>query len=183
MKSTEKDNRLLVIIGLNENDKPQASWFAAAHLDLVRRAAGLMQLRVGAAATEEMITIVKELPKGRIYISGRAFVPIIKKPVYDKLIAGLQFDSGTPGSEAATPAFADDFADTEGPGAPWLALAAGGVVLAYHENDETAGWYEAVIVEVRMASLRLKWRDYAGWDEFSQETNQVALLHPLRKEP
>ena len=79
----------LIVLGYDENHKPQAAQFPAADADLVAKAAQLMDLKVYEAATEDLAALAKKLPVGRLYGNGRGFVPNIRQSLYSEIIVAL----------------------------------------------------------------------------------------------
>nr|WP_285292805.1 phage integrase N-terminal SAM-like domain-containing protein [Aureimonas altamirensis] len=78
----------LIVLGLDDSGKAHASWFDDDEADTARSAASLMGMRSLTADTEALQTIAARLPHGRIFPSGKAFVPFVKAAVYEQL-AGM----------------------------------------------------------------------------------------------
>src|ERR1700704_6352391 len=78
---------LLVVLGIDMSDKPHASRFAERDAPFVVRAAELMGFHVIRVAPEntEPHAIAEGLPLGRIFATGRAFVPFVGRSAFDKL--------------------------------------------------------------------------------------------------
>lgn len=85
----------VVVFGRDDKGKPHASRFRAADAELAEKAAGLMGMRVLRVASDEQETLAAKLPPGRVFASGRGFVPFVKAELLAKL-------------EAAPGAFAPD---------------------------------------------------------------------------
>ena len=122
-------------------------------------------------------------PRGRVFESGRAFVPFVKGPIYESLAAfgGVEVGdqpggpetgctgspgagAGMPGGEGASklPASLDD-------------LEVGSVVLACAGPAE--GWYESIVIRIDGDDLvTMKWRDYPKDRVFARRRSQLALL-------
>jgi hypothetical protein len=79
----------LIVLGYDENYKPRAARFPATDTELVAKAAQLMDLRVYAAASEDLAALAKKLPVGRLYNNGRGFVPNIRQSLYSEIIVTL----------------------------------------------------------------------------------------------
>ena len=77
----------LVVYGRDDGGKPHASVFADSEADLAEMAAGLMGMRAFRLAEPEHLATVAGLPQGRVFASGKAFVPFVKAAVYDRLTA------------------------------------------------------------------------------------------------
>ena len=88
-KATTKESAPLIVLGYDENHKPRAARFPAKDSDLVTKAAQLMDLKVYAAASEDLVALAKKLPEGRLYGNGRGFVPNIRQSLYSEIIVTL----------------------------------------------------------------------------------------------
>ena len=64
----------LIVLGLDEG-KPRAARFPASQADLVAKAAKAMNLTVCKADGAALAELAKKLPSGRLYATGRGFVP------------------------------------------------------------------------------------------------------------
>ena len=76
----------LVLFGRDPAGKPRASWFDAASIDFAMSAAELMQMKILHVVTEQQRAIAKQLARGRIFSSGRAFAPFARAKVYQQLL-------------------------------------------------------------------------------------------------
>ena len=65
----------LVVFGRDGIGRPHASVFDRSEADLAEKAAGLMGTRVLRVRTDEQRELAAKLPHGRLFASGRAFVP------------------------------------------------------------------------------------------------------------
>ena len=90
----------LIVLGRDEAGKPQAARFPANQADLVAKAAKAMNLVVGKADGAALAELAKKLPSGRLYATGRGFVPPVRQNLYDKLVEQLKL-AGQPVPEAA----------------------------------------------------------------------------------
>lgn len=128
-----KSEPALVVLGLDEKGKPHASWFDEGEAELATKAAGLMGMQVLPLATDERRALASKLPHGRVFASGRGFVPFVARATFDQLAAceGLQRPPKPDGGdgEPSTP---------NGPGRPRKAAdsGTGGVT---HTPGEPAG--------------------------------------------
>src|SRR3954452_8640787 len=77
----------LVVFGRDNGGKPHASRFDASEAELAEKAAGLMGMQVLRPETGEQRALAAKLPRGRVFASGRAFVPFVKAAVYGPLAA------------------------------------------------------------------------------------------------
>ena len=68
----------VVVFGRDEAGKPHASWFDAESAELAIKAAELMQMRVLKVETEEQKALARQLARGRVFTTGRAFTPFAR---------------------------------------------------------------------------------------------------------
>jgi hypothetical protein len=72
----------LVVFGLDDTKRPHASAFGARQAELAEKAAGLMGMTALRLATAEQKALAAKLPRGRVFASGRAFVPFVRAGLY-----------------------------------------------------------------------------------------------------
>jgi hypothetical protein len=134
---------------------------------------------------EELETMAGTLPKGKLYASGRAFIPFVKGDLYEKLHDRLPKKDREALAEtnalrrAAAEAVAAANAEPEIFTLPddWTKITAGNLVLSYDVDSEA--WYESYVVETKGAdSLVLRWRGWPDLPNFVRNRNRIALLHP-----
>ena len=169
----------IIVFGRDDRGKPHASRFEATEAPLAERAAGLMGMRVLRIASEDAVALAATLPSGRIFASGRGFVPFVKAELFAKLAAAPgAFAPARPADDAAgtaankpkdgrraasgaNPAGMPPEA-ADGPGTPpadWASIEVGSLVLAAEEG-KPAIWYAATVVAERGDDLfELRWLD------------------------
>ena len=89
----------IVVLGRDDRGKPHASWFDEAQQIAARRAATLMGMQALPVSDDAVRGLAARLPQGRVFESGKAFVPFVKGDLYDELVAHLP--DGGEASEAA----------------------------------------------------------------------------------
>ena len=165
----------IVVFGRDDTGKPHASVFSEADASLATRAAGLMGMQLLRPVSKAASELASKLPKGRVFASGRGFVPFVRLKLYEALLmthADPKNQVPADANEAAnTGASSKASPSTE---AASNDLKEGAVVLAPAEPDE--GWWEAVVVKVKGDLLTLRWRDYPEYPPFARRRNQVALF-------
>lgn len=149
-------------------------------------AADLMGFAVIDVSTDELAAVASALPKGKLFDSGQAFVPFVRRTIYDQLAVHLDEDYLTAAAarvEAAQAAASESYSTASKGEVPhrkpedWSKLEAGDLVLALDEPDDA--WFAAVVVEpVAGEKLRLRWRDYGDQPTFTRTVLEIALLHP-----
>jgi hypothetical protein len=76
----------VILFGKDETSKPHASFFNEVDLAGALNAAALMKMQVLRTDSKERRAIAAELPQGRVFASGKAFVPFVAAPVYQRLV-------------------------------------------------------------------------------------------------
>ena len=163
----------LIALGRDEQGKPRAARFPANQADLVAKAAKAMNLIVCKTNGEPLAELAKKLPSGRLYATGRGFVPPVGRSLYDKIVEQLQL-AGQPVPKDVEQASAEQPA----PGLPttWDDIAVGHLVIA--QEGATDGWWEAIVLARDGDMLTLKWRDYPKQANVTRHAGAVALLKP-----
>jgi hypothetical protein len=193
----------MVVFGRDDGGKAHASWFGYDETPLAEKAAGMMRMSALSVTSDELRGLASRLPHGRVFASGKAFVPFVKEDVFRKLEAYLPVAArqtartpakrSTATAGAAPPAAgetgkavtANSYAAAKESGKPpsekypddWGNIKVGNIVLASAERDD--GWWTAHVREVRPdGSYLLEWEEWAGFDRFVRRPEQIALLHP-----
>jgi len=180
----------IVVLGRDDSGKAHASYFSAADGHMAKKAAGLMGMVALRADNDHVRSLMARIPKGKLFNSGKAFVPFVKQDLFlqlaDQLPAEDRQRLDQPRATAANDAIPGDVGDMNGAGMPqrpsrlpedWSKLKVGSIVLATEGPLE--GWYEATVTEMKPGGgLRLKWRDYLDLPPFGRTVEQVALIHP-----
>ena len=137
----------LIVFGRDEAGKAHASTFVAAEAELAARAAGLMGYRVLPITSDEHRAAASGLAVGRVFASGRGFVPFAKEAAYIALVAlGGSFLPPAPVEPELEKALV-----ATGKPQRWEDIVVGSLVLASAGPDE--GWFEAVVSEARGDSI------------------------------
>ena len=93
----------LIVLGMDEAGKPKAARFPSGHDSLVAKAAKAMNLAVCKADGEVLAELAKKLPPGRLYSTGRGFVPSVGRSLYGKLVEQLKLAGQPVPGEAEQP--------------------------------------------------------------------------------
>ena len=163
----------LIVLGLDDDRKPRAARFPVGQADLVAKAAKAMNFTVCKADGEALAELAKKLPNGRLYATGRGFVPPVGRSLYGKIVEQLQL------SGQGVPADTDPSATGQpAPGLPatWDDIAVGHMVIAHEGAREP--WWAAIVVARDGDMLTLKWRDYPQEPNVVRHAGAVALLKP-----
>ncbi|KQQ78447.1 hypothetical protein ASF70_22740 [Rhizobium sp. Leaf321] len=177
------------MIGLDDRGKPHASWFGSSDIAKAEAAADLMDMALIEVNGDELVAIAAKLPQGKLFESGKAFVPFVERETYDRLAAHLDADyiaasaARVEAAAAAAGAGAADYAkvskgETKGrQPSDWSKLMVGDIVLASEGLDD--GWWEAKIEEILPEDrFRLRWREWPELEEFTRGIVDLGLLHP-----
>ena len=179
---------ILVFLGIDVDGKPHGSRFEERDAPFVERAAELMGFHVVRIAPDnaELYAIAEGLPLGKIFATGRAFVPFVGRAAFDKLATLVEGDimARAPRPLGAMPTETDVSssanAETEPPDAyetMWATVEVGSMVLATQPSAYD-GWWESIVVAVNGNYLTLRWRDEPNEKPFRVSRRNVALLHP-----
>jgi hypothetical protein len=182
----------LIIFGLDDAKRPHGSYFGAADAPAAEFAARTMGFLAHRLATAGEREVAATLAPGKLFASGRAFVPFVRADLFDRLLklvpAGaleaaaktrIKLVASTPATTPASQAGASSPKkpiDYELP-RDWATIRAGCLVLAYSKDDQS--WFEAVVVTVEPNDVfGLTWRDYPDSAKFFMHRKKLGLLHP-----
>ena len=98
---------ILILYGLDTDGRPRAAVFNAAQADLATKAAESLELQVLRIETAEQIDLARQVPSGEILAPGRGNVPVVRKELFDKLLALVPAPGSGPSQEAASAAEVD----------------------------------------------------------------------------
>ncbi|MCH4560983.1 hypothetical protein [Mesorhizobium jarvisii] len=198
MSVASETTRSLIVFGRDDSRKPHASVFLLPEVEAAESAARLMGIHSHRVEPGEASEIVMRLPAGKLFESGKAFVPFVKGDLYTRIAAlagvadeprrasGGADDPGSPenasaGSPEALTGHANgDQGGGSGDGGspdPWGKLAVGDIVLASEGPDE--GFFEARIMKAKAKGIfSLKFRDYPDAPSVDRSYYQLGLIHP-----
>lgn len=158
------ETKTVVVLGIDENEKPHAARFTAANLPLVAKAAQALGLKLIEVTAGEHTDLIEKLPTGRLYSNGKGFVPNVRQDLYVKLTTALGL-SLTAEKRAVVPLPRS-----------WADITVGSLVIA-PENPVELGYYEAIVLERNGDMLTLRWRDYPKQPIQTRHVAAVALLN------
>ncbi|RWH69471.1 MAG: hypothetical protein EOQ86_30215 [Mesorhizobium sp.] len=199
MNVASETTRSLIVFGRDDSRKPHASVFLLPEVEAAESAARLMGMHSHRVEPGEAPEIVMRLPAGKLFDSGKAFVPFVKSEVYTRIaaLAGVADEGdGGPGDDKAADSPENVSAGSpeavvgqseggagggqSGSGGladPWAGLAVGSVVLASEGPDE--GFFEARIMKVKAKGMfTLKFLDYPDSPQLDRSYYQLGLIHP-----
>ena len=171
----------IMILGLDEKKQQRrAAKFDIGHAEAVRKAAHLMELSTAIPKTEEQRALLSKVAEGKLFASGKGLVPLVKKPVYDILIAKLELENppkpetkaNEPASQQAKPALPQ----------AWQELKVGTTVIAPDQtNAAENGWWPGVITAIKGDLVVLRWIDVPKQKPATFSKSAVAILPPSSK--
>ena len=177
----------LFVFGMDDKGKPRGARFAQ-HNDRVVNAALDLSLNAVKVASPAFAEAAKKLPEGRLYASGKAFIPNVKQSLHDELVSILRQPGDTseaykfthpPGQPPNGPSEAPVRCVspiTSGLPRSWDAIDVGHMVLAHESPDD--GWWEALVIKREDDILTLRYRDAPKLPTFIRHVTTVALVNP-----
>ena len=172
--SAPTPEQAVVVFGKDENGKAHASWFSAADAELAIKAAGLMRMRVLPIIDDAGRAAVAGLAQGRVFESGKGFVPFCKMATYEALTA-------LPGAyEPPAPVEPESEAPVVITGVPgsWESITVGSAVLASAGGDD-ASWWPSIVTENKGEGLFvLRWENFDDELSFVRRADDLALMPP-----
>ena len=179
----------IILLGRDEAGKAHASRFDGMDGNAAKDAASIMGMAALAVVGDELTALADKLPKGKLYDSGKAFVPFVKGELYERLHDHLPKKEKEALAEAnrlrqaaARSAKEPDVPETLTLPEDWSKIAVDSLVLAYDGSDEA--WFEAFVVEMRGSEeVMLRWLNRPDLPNFMRRRDRLALLHPSHPMP
>jgi hypothetical protein len=187
------DAPALAVFGRDATGKPHASSFTATEADLAEKAAKLMGLRLLPVQTDLERALAAKLPKGRVFASGRAFVPFIKAALFTELQAAALNTGVKPlklltgpapiGTGEPTPAMPLSPLKSNGTvpvkqPCGWADIQVGSIVLAAAPPRLTE-WFECLVIALEREDLFIvRYCDWPKEPPFKRRRIELGLLHP-----
>lgn len=184
----------LFAFGMDDNGKPRGARFPQGLRDDIASAALDMKCRIVHEHSAAFTELGLKLPIGRVYASGKAFIPNIRRDLYDKLDAAQKlppdkkadttplnamlekYEKGRAVKSTDDPTVACKSPVTSGLPRDWLSIEPGHMVLIHESVDD--GWWEAVVIKREDEILTLRFRDFPKQPTFQRHINTVALVNP-----
>jgi hypothetical protein len=190
--ATEALPAALVLFGLDERGKAHGAWFARESAEAAVLAAETMGMFSLPVEDDAVHLLAGKLPRGKIFPSGKAFVPFVKASFYVELMAHLPESERGRARQPVQASGEKEASRTEaasaGAGAAaatvqrdkpedWSKIKVGSLVLA--SDGPGDGWYEADVVEVLPDDkFKLRWYQWPDLPDFLRPVTDIALLHP-----
>ncbi|MCQ2002366.1 hypothetical protein [Rhizobium sp. NRK18] len=171
----------VILLGRDDKGKAHASFFPATDSHAAHKAADLMGMLALKVETDEVRGFLKKLPKGKLFDSGKAFVPFVKQDLYREIASHLPEEDRVKAEQVRVAPAAE-----EGEPLPvkpvskpkdWDEVVVGSVVLIKDGAGEP--WYEATVISIKDdGTYRLKWRDFLEEPAFNRRIEDIGLMHP-----
>lgn len=180
----------LVLFGLDERGKAHGAWFPQQTAEAAVAAAETMGMFSLPVEDDAVRLLTGRLPQGKIFPSGKAFVPFVKASFYDALMAHLPESERDRARQPMQASGGEEASRTEAAGAgagaatvqrdkpeDWSKIKVGSLVLA--SDGPGDGWYEADVVEALPEDkFKLRWFEWPDLPDFVRPVTDIALLHP-----
>jgi len=167
----------LFVYGVDDAGKPRGARFSEFN-EKVASAAAEMKLTFVNPASAAFTEIAMRLPVGRLYASGKAFVPPIRRDLLGKLKAALASPGDDSQVHEPTPEKGKERDGVVAAGLPrtWESIDVGHVVLV--DDSPEFGWWPCVVLNREDQVLTLRLRDYPDKGTYVRHIAQVGLLNP-----
>ena len=76
----------LIVYGMDDANKARAAHFKKSQVEVATKAAALMRLNVLTVGSPEQAAVAARIPAGRLYSSGKGFVPHVRRDLYAKVL-------------------------------------------------------------------------------------------------
>jgi hypothetical protein len=173
------------IVGLDEAKRPHGAWFVKQEIERATSAAELMSMQlIEVGKDTKVAAVAAKLPRGKLFGSGKAFVPFLAASTFEELLAFQPLAKSPPMLKLVASVEEDRRAnDPELPPVrdekeelpkSWSAIKVGSTVLASETRED--GWWEAIVTEVKATDLFvLKWADWPDLPPFARHRERLAL--------
>jgi hypothetical protein len=183
-----KTDDVIVVLGLDADNKPRAAKFKKTDEKAARNLAVVQRFKLGTPKTDEAIEAATRLVDGRTFGSGKGLVPLVSPVAYEQLLKLLDIEDVKAEGHAntkpvAVPAASSKQAPSPNEAAldPWAVIAVGSAVLCPNdEKGKDRSWWECTVLAVAKDSLTVKWTHYPTFKRFKVKNGLVALL-PAKK--
>lgn len=181
----------LILFGLDDAKRPHASFFAEPEVEGAEAAAKAMGFAALRATTTAMKGVAATLPRGKLFSSGKGFVPFVSSDRFDQIVKlapeGVVEAAAASRAEQAQAAAIEAAAQAASspPSAnpthdlptSWDTIKEGSLVLAREEGEED--WYICIVTKVEPNDVfALQWRDYPDQPKIFRHRKKLALMHP-----
>jgi hypothetical protein len=177
VKKTTNAPDQFFVFGIDNTGKPCGARFAEFNDRALKFALEIGMIGVH-PASPAFTELAMKLPAGRLYASGKAFIPNIRRDVVKELNAILSSAADT--SQQHRPPSTNGQPQTIASGLPrsWDSIEVGQVVLA-EEDAVNEGYWACIVVKREADILTLRLRDFPKQkQQYVRNVAQVALIYP-----
>lgn len=184
-----KKTRYALIFGLDKDGKPRGGRYPKLRDDFVSAVMDMgFQVQ---PIPDELESLVAKMPLGRIYSSGKGYIPPIRKALFDKIQDAYRAWEAKYATQEVRaprkdrPTVSESAPADAGSGKgrvgnlphDWDAIVVGDAVIAPISPD--AGWWVSIVMAREGDLLTLRYRDYPKKPPFVRHISTVARVHPL----
>ena len=168
----------LVLFGRDEAGKAHASHFIDGEVPLARKAAALMGVSTLPLTTDAERELAAKVPRGRIFGTGKAFLPFVKAGLYEELqTAALKAGVPMPAQNGRARGLPEERANVANQPTDWSTIAVGSIVLAA-SPPRYLDWFECVVIALEGDEVSLRYADWPDEPPFVRPRSELGLLHP-----
>ena len=184
------DEPALVVLTKDTSGAARGSWFTASDVKVAKASAKSSGAIAVVVKGPDLMTLANRVPKGRIFDSGKLFMPRIQAEVFEQLSSHaskaakqprLQVIASNADNQENSTDKPSSSASSKGiagtPPSDWSKLGVGSLVLA-REVEEDCFYLAVVIGKSNPTQLSLRWRDYPDDPHFQRQVSDLAMLHP-----
>ncbi|MBR0795651.1 hypothetical protein JQ615_09650 [Bradyrhizobium jicamae] len=161
----------VIVFGLDPAGKPKAGRFPGKDATLARKAALALKLTVCNVNRPKLTEIFNRIPVGRLHAQGKAFLPFIRRDLYEELTAA----ANPAMAAAAKPGPNVSMAPAAKPPKDRASIAVGDLVLCAEGLEE--GYWEAIVTAREGDNLVCRFRDYPRLPLLKCAVQDVALMY------
>ncbi|MBR0939237.1 hypothetical protein [Bradyrhizobium jicamae] len=173
-KYTQTDpsaNPAVIVFGLDPAGKPKAGRFPGKDATLARKAALALKLTVCNVNRPKLTDIFSRIPIGRLHAQGKAFLPFIRRDLYEELTAA----ANPAMAAAAKPGPNISMAPAAKPPKDRASIGVGDLVLCAESLEE--GYWEAIVTARDGDNLVCRFKDYPRLPLVMCILQDVALMY------
>lgn len=177
--------KAVLVMGRDSTGQAHAACFWPTDAKLAETCTTTLGLALHRVDDDKQLAIATKVPLGKLYESGRAFIPYVREEMFKDLEAllpeGFEWPTVTPtGIECLEKSLflVSKSGEVLGPGARehWQPPMVGQLVLAYGQTWE--GWFDAEIISIDPNGLYvMKWREAPELGPITRRVEHIALVH------
>jgi hypothetical protein len=165
------DPTLRLVLLQHTDRQPRGAWFEVAHRQVLATAAIQPRHALVEIDATKLEALAPDLTPGKLGPNGMPDpLPLMLAGPFQRLLELAKVGALVAPLGSTVPPKVDL-------PAPWSNLVVGSTVLASDDQDD--GWWECIVTALEGRNrLRLRWRDFPGYNHFSKSVTQVGLPPP-----